>query len=96
MFVREIIHTDMSLETLLQTALDLISTYPYTTGAIVAVIGVLAYFKIKLFLKAITACLILGAIAYVVMFIFNLASTGMENTEKLLGNPNQAIDRFQK
>jgi hypothetical protein len=56
----------------------------------------LAYFKLKLVLKAVTACLILGAIAYIVLFIFNLAATGVENTEKLLGNPDQAIDNLRK
>ena len=80
----------------MQIVLDFISAHPYLTGALLAVLGLLSYFKIKLVMKAVAACLILGAIAYVVMFIFHLASTGMENTEKFLGNPNQTINKFQK
>lgn len=86
----------MNLESLIQGTLDLISANPYTTGAILAVLGVLAYIKLKLFLKAVTACLILGAIAYIVLYIFNLTSTGMKNTEKFLGNPNQISDKIKR
>jgi hypothetical protein len=86
----------MNPESLVRAALDLISAHPYVTGGLVAVVGVLAYFKLKLVLKAVTACLILGAIAYIVLFISNLAATGVENTEKLLGNPDQAIDNLRK
>lgn len=80
----------------MQAVLDFISANPYPTGAVVAVVCVLAYFKLRLVLKAVGAVLILGAIAYVLMFIFNLASTGIENTEKFRGNPNQAIDGYLK
>ena len=80
----------------MQGILDFISANPYPTGAVVAAVCLLAYFKLRLVLKMITACLILGAIAYVVVFIFNLASTGIENTEKFRGNPNQAIDGYLK
>ena len=59
----------------MQAVLDFISANPYPTGAVVAVVCVLAYFKLRLVLKAVGAVLILGAIAYVLMFIFNLAST---------------------
>jgi hypothetical protein len=93
---RDTIQSSMGLENLTQGALDLVSAHPYVTGAMLAVVGVLSYFKIKLVLKAVTACLILGAIAYIVLFIFNLAATGVENTEKLRGNPNQAIDNLLK
>jgi len=83
------------MEKLVQAALDFISAHPYTTGGILAVVGVLAWFKLKLVLKAVTACLILGAFAYVIMFIVNLTSTGIDNTEKLLDAPNEAIDKLQ-
>ena len=83
----------MNLDSLMQGVLEFISTHPYATGGILAVVGLLAYFKLKLVLKVVSACLILGAIAYVVLFIFNLASTGVENTEKFLDHPNQAIER---
>ncbi len=81
---------------MLETALNFITVHPYATGAILAVVGVLSYFKLKIVLKAVTACLIFGAIVYVVLFIVNLASTGMGNTEKLLGNPNRTIDKLKK
>lgn len=80
----------------MQTVLDFISAHPYITGGILAVVGLLSYFKIKLVMKAVSACLIVGAIAYLLMFIFNLASTGIENTEKFLGHPDQTIERLRK
>jgi amino acid transporter len=86
----------MNFENLVQATQDFITAHPYITGAILAVVGVLSYFKLKLILKAVTACLILGIIVYVVLFLVNLASTGVENTEEFLGHPNKAIDRFQR
>lgn len=81
---------------MVQQALDLVSAYPSVAGAILAVVAVLAYFKLKLLLKLITAGLILVAIGYLGVFIVNLTSTGIENTEKFLGPPNQVIDRMKK
>ena len=81
---------------MMETVLNFIATHPYATGAVLAVVGVLSYFKLKIILKAVTICLIIGAIAYVVLFIVNLASTGIENTEKLLGSPNETVDRLKK
>jgi amino acid permease len=84
----------MRFEALMQGGLDLISDHTYIVGAILAVVAVLAYFKIKLVLKAILACLVIGAIAYVVLFVVDLTSTGIESREKLLDQPNQAIDNL--
>lgn len=86
----------MNLETLVQAALDLVSAHPYTTGAILAVVGILTWFKVKLVMKAIAACLILGAIAYVGMFLLNLLSTGVENTEKFRGSPGDVVDKIRE
>ena len=86
----------MNMESLVQEALDLFSAYPYAAGAILAVVAVLAYFKFKLFLKLIIAGLILVAIGYIGVFIFNLTSTGIDNTEKFLSPPHQIIDRLKK
>jgi hypothetical protein len=84
----------MGFEALMQGGLDLIADHTYITGAILAAVAVLAYFKIKLVLKMIFACLALGAIAYIVLFIVDLTSTGIESTEKLLEQPNEAIDKL--
>ncbi|GEM_PF-6597795 len=86
----------MNPESLAQEALNLVTAHPYAAGAIVAVVGVLTYFKLKLVLKLITASLILVAIVYVILFIVNLTSTGMENTKKFVGSPNEVIDRMKK
>jgi len=86
----------MNPESLAQEALNFVTAHPYAAGAIVAVVGVLTYFKLKLVLKLITASLILVAIVYVILFIVNLTSTGMESTEKFIGSPNQVIDRMKK
>lgn len=81
---------------MIDTVLNFISEHPYITGGILAAIGLLSYFKIKLVMKAVGAVLILSAIAYVLMFVFSLTSTGIENKEKFISDPGQAIERFQK
>ena len=86
----------MNPENLAQQALNLVTAHPYAAGGMTAVLVALAYFKLKLVLKLITASLILVAIVYVILFIVNLTSTGMENTEKFIGSPNQLIDRMNK
>lgn len=85
----------MNPESPMQEALNLVTAYPYAAGAVAAVVGVLAYFKFKLVLKLITASVILVAIVYVILFIVSLTSTGMKNTEKFIGSPNQVIDRMK-
>lgn len=82
----------MSPENLTQDALDLVAAYPYVTGAVAAVVGVSAYFRLRLVLKMLVSCLAIGAIAYVILFIVDLTSTGIEGREKLLGQPNRAMD----
>ncbi|MHB1141892.1 MAG: hypothetical protein ACYC1T_09055 [Sulfuricaulis sp.] len=84
----------MGFEALMKGGFDLISDHTYIAGAILAAIAVLAYFKIKLVLKAILACLGIGAIAYIVLFIVDLTSTGIESREKFLDRPNEAIDKL--
>lgn len=86
----------MNIENMVDATRDFITLHPYVTGAIFAVVGVFSYFKLKIVLKAVTACLLFGAIVYVVLFFVNLASTGMDNAEKLLGNPDQVIDKLKK
>ncbi|BAV33725.1 hypothetical protein SCL_1414 [Sulfuricaulis limicola] len=81
----------MEFEALVQGGLDLISSHAYIAAPILAVVAVFAYFKFKLFLKMIFACLVLGTIVYIVLFIVDLTSTGIKSTEKLLDQPNQAI-----
>lgn len=84
----------MGFEALMEGGLDLISDHVYIAGAILAAVAVLAYFKIKLVLKSVLACLVIGAIAYVVLFIVDLTSMGIEGREKLLDQPNEAIDKL--
>lgn len=84
----------MGFEALMQDGFDLITDHAYIAGAILAAVAVLAYFKIKLVLKAILACLVIGAIAYVVLFIVDLTSTGIDSREKFLDQPSQAIDKL--
>jgi xanthine/uracil permease len=84
----------MGFEALMQGGFDLISDHTYIAGAVLAAVAVLAYFKVKLVLKAILACLVIGAVAYVVLFIVDLTSTGIDSTEKLLDQPNGAIDKL--
>jgi len=83
----------MALESLTNTVLDFITAHPYITGGILAVVGLLTYFKLKVVLKAITTCLILGGVAYLILFVVNLATTGIQNTEKLLSEPKQTVGK---
>ena len=83
----------MQFENLARSGLNYFFAHPYVTIAFLAVVAVSAYFRFKIAVKLIFACLILAAIAYVVLFLVNLTSTGMENTEKFLGNPSQKIDK---
>ena len=85
----------MQLENLAWSGLDYFSAHPYVTIALLVVVAVLAYFKFKIVLKAIFACMILAAIAYVVLFLVSLTSTGMDNTEKFLDNPSQTNERLR-
>ena len=63
--------------------------------AFLAVGTLAAYFKFKIVLKVIIACMILAAIAFVVLFLVNLTSKGMDNSEKFLDNPSQTIDKLR-
>ena len=85
----------MQFENLVQSGLDYFSAHPYVTVAFLVVVAVSAYFKFKIVLKVFFACLILAAIAYVVLFLVNLTSTGMDHTEKFLDNPSQTIDKLR-
>jgi hypothetical protein len=83
----------MEFENLVRGGLDYFSAHPYVAIAILAVVAVAAYFKFKLVIKMIMACLILAAIAYVLIFLINLTSTGIDNTGKLRDSPSEAIDK---
>ena len=85
----------MQFENLVRSGLDYFSAHSYITIAFLVVVAVLAYFKFKIVLKVILACLMLAAIAYVVLFLINLTSTGIDNTEKFLDNPSQTIDKLR-
>ena len=85
----------MQFENLVQSGLNYFSAHPYVSIAFLAVVAVSAYFKFKIVLKVIIACSILAAIAFVVLFLVNLTSTGMDNSEKFLGNPSQTTDKLR-
>ena len=85
----------MQFENLVRSGLDYFSAHPYVTIVVLVVVAVLAYFRFKTVLKVILACLMLAAIAYVVLFLVNLTSTGMDNTEKFLDNPSQTLDKLR-
>ena len=45
----------MGIDSLMQEVLGFISNHPYVTGGILAVVGLLSYFKLKLVMKAVGA-----------------------------------------
>ena len=85
----------MDFDKLLQNGLDFTSGYSYAAFVALAVMGLLLYFKFKLFIKLAFVCAILGAVAYILVFIFDLTSTGIENKEKFLSNPTGIIDKLR-
>ena len=85
----------MQLENMARSGLDYFIAHPFVGLALLAVLVVMAYFRFKLVLKIFFASLILVAIAYLGLFLINLTSSGIDNTEKFLDNPSQTIDRLQ-
>lgn len=60
---------------------------PWSTMAMLAVIGAFAYWKPKDTVKLIAMFLVIGAIAYVISFVVELGSTGIEQQRQLTSSP---------
>ena len=60
---------------------------PWSTMAMLAVIGALAYWKPKDTIKLMGLFLAIGAIIYVTSFVVDLASTGIEQQRQLTSSP---------
>lgn len=57
--------------------------------AIILVFGFLVYWKPKPMFQLIGVVLVIGAIGYVISFLVDLTSTGMDHTSAFKGNPGK-------
>jgi hypothetical protein len=59
--------------------------------AIVVVVGfaVLVYFKPKPMVQLVGVVLLIGAIGYVISFLVDLTSTGIDHTDSFMSNPGK-------
>ncbi len=65
---------------------------PWSTLAMLTVIGGFAYFKPKDTVKLVAVFLVIGAIAYVTSFFVGLTSTGVEQQRQLTSSPKTGSD----
>lgn len=61
--------------------------HPWSTIAMLAAVGVFAYWKPKDTVKLMALFLAIGAIAYVISFMVDLASTGIEQQRQFSSSP---------
>ena len=75
----------MSLDNLI----ELFRNHPVLAIAIIAIFAVLVYVKPKPMFQLVGVVLLIGAIGYVVSFLVDLTSTGIEHTSSFVGNPGK-------
>ena len=60
---------------------------PWSTIAMLTALGVFAYWRPKDAVKLMAVFLVIGAIAYVISFIVDLTSTGIEQQRQFTSSP---------
>ena len=76
----------MDSGTLTSSVTNFVQNHAALAIGIVTVFGVLTYLKPKEMFKLTMAVLVLGAIVFVGMFLVDLTSTGIDETNKFMGN----------
>ncbi len=72
---------------LIDSWLDFFSSHTIFAIAIIVALGILAYLKPKVMFKLVIVVLAIGAIVYVISFIVDLTSTGIDEKYKFISNP---------
>ena len=68
---------------------DFIQSHPILAIVVVVAFGIVAYLKPKPVFKLIALTLAIGAIGYIVSFLVDLTSTGIDQTETFMGHPER-------
>lgn len=68
---------------------DFVQNYPILAIIIIAAFGIWTYLKPKPVFKLLTVVLVIGALGYVVSFLVNLTSTGIDETTTFMSNPEK-------
>lgn len=68
---------------------DLIQSHPVLAIVVVAVFGIFAYLKPKPVFKLMALALVIGAVGYIVSFLVDLTSTGIDETKNFMGRPGK-------
>lgn len=69
---------------------DIIQSHPILAILIVAAFGLFAYVKPKPVFKLMAVVLVIGAIGYVVSFLVDLTSTGIDETTTFVSDPGKS------
>lgn len=75
----------MSLDSLI----ELFGNHQFLAIALVVGFAVLVYFKPKPMFQLVGVVLAIGAIGYVISFLVDLTSTGVDNTNSFMSNPGK-------
>lgn len=73
----------------LDSLIELFRNHQIVAIAIVVGFAVLVYFKPKPMFQLAGVVLLIGAIGYVVSFLVDLTSTGVDHTTSFMGNPGK-------
>lgn len=69
--------------------IELFRNHQILAIASVVVFAVLVYFKPKPMFQLVGVVLLIGAMGYVISFLVDLTSTGMDHTSTFMGNPGK-------
>jgi hypothetical protein len=67
-------------------------SHPFVVITVVAALAVLAYWKPKDAFKLMAVLLVIGAVGYVVSFLVNLTSTGVEEQRQFMSSPRGKVE----
>jgi uncharacterized PurR-regulated membrane protein YhhQ (DUF165 family) len=73
----------MSIDSLI----ELFRNHQILAIAVIVVFAILVYFKPKPMFQLVGVVLVIGAIGYVISFLVDLTSTGIDHTTSFMANP---------
>lgn len=77
--------------TLIDSWLDFFSSHTIFAIAIIVALGILLYLKPKVMFNLVIVGLAIGAIVYVISFVVDLTSIGIDEKKKFIGNPKTLV-----
>ena len=82
----------MDTDYLVESGVSFFRDHTLWTVLIALVIGTLIYWKPKGMFKLASACLVVGAIIYILSFLVDLTSRGIDETKKFTTTPDVTVD----